>query len=215
MLVAPSVLSANFMQLGQDIQMVEAAGAQYLHLDLMDGHFVQNLTFGPEFIKQIRPETKMKLDCHLMVSNPDQYLEQLAANGADILSVHFEGNDHIHALLQKINGLGCASSLVLNPGTAVASVTELLPLVKQVLVMTVNPGFGGQQFIASCLGKMEQLAAYRQEHGLDFNIEVDGGVNSETGQRCVAAGADVLVAGSYVFGQADPAAQVVRLLALH
>ncbi|GFH40938.1 ribulose-phosphate 3-epimerase [Pseudolactococcus insecticola] len=197
--IAPSILSADFGNFERDVKRLEAAGADYIHVDIMDGHFVENISFGADVVKAIRPATKCLLDCHLMVENPEKYVSAFAQAGADSLSIHVEATSHIHGALQKIRAAGLRSSVVINPGTDVSSIKHVLGLVDMVLVMTVNPGFGGQKFLPECLEKVRELAEIREFRGLDFEIEVDGGVDDETIVACRAAGADVFVAGSYVF----------------
>lgn len=199
MKLAPSILAADFGNFERDARRLEAAGADYLHFDIMDGHFVDNISFGADVVKAIRPATKCLLDCHLMVENPEKYITSLAQAGADSLSIHVEATKHIHAVLQKVKQAGLKSAVVINPGTDVSTIKHVLGLVDMVLVMTVNPGFGGQKFIPECLEKVRELVAIREFRGLSFEIEVDGGVDDQTIIACRDAGADVFVAGSYVF----------------
>ena len=201
--IAPSILSADFAKLGSEIQDIDAAGADYVHIDAMDGHFVPNLTIGPLIVEAIRPVTKLPLDVHLMLDNPDQYIAEFAKAGADIISVHVEACTHLHRTIQLIKEQGVKAGVVLNPAIPVQSVVPILQDVDLVLQMSVNPGFGGQQFIHSVLGNIRELAAYSKNAGYSFEIEVDGGVNPQTAQACIDAGANVLVAGSAVFGKAD------------
>jgi ribulose-phosphate 3-epimerase len=210
--IAPSILSADFGAFSKETKMLEQAGADYIHIDVMDGHFVDNLTFGAEVVKAIRPVTKCFLDCHLMVENPEKYVEAFAEAGADGMSIHVEATPHIHGALQKIRNHGMKPSVVINPGTPVDAIKYVLPLVDQVLVMTVNPGFGGQSFIPEVLPKITELTHLRKTMGLKFDIEVDGGVDDKTIALCKDAGANVFVAGSYVFN-GQPADRIATLKA--
>jgi len=209
MKIAPSILSADFAELKTEIKKVD--NAPYLHIDIMDGHFVDNLTFGPNVVKALRNHSQQIFDCHLMVTEPEKYLEAFAKAGADIIGVHVEATPHIHRALSQIKGLGVKAEVVINPGTPVAAIKEVLPLVDQVLVMTVDPGFGGQAFLESTLGKIKELAQLRLQTELKFDIEVDGGINTQTIKQVAKAGADVAVAGSFVFNSEDPAKQVALL----
>ncbi|KRL04699.1 ribulose-phosphate 3-epimerase [Liquorilactobacillus oeni] len=208
MKIAPSILSADFANLQHEVAQVEQAGAQYLHLDVMDGHFVPNLSFGVPIIKALRPHSKMIFDCHLMVSHPEDYITQLASAGADIIGVHYEATAHIYRLLQLIHKVGCKAEVVLNPGTPLGVLQELYSELDAVLIMTVNPGFGGQKFIPEILDKIERLAHLKKERGLLFEIEVDGGIDDQTIALCHEKGATVAVAGSFIFGGTSPKAQV-------
>ena len=210
--IAPSILSANFANLMQDIDKIKDSGIHMLHVDVMDGHFVPNITFGPQMVSDLHKATSLKLDCHLMIDNPDQFAPQFANAGGDMIMVHQEASAHIYGVLQEIKKAGAQAGLVLNPGTPVAAAKELLPLVDQVLVMTVNPGFGGQKFIPQMVNKVQELAKLRDSLGLSFNIEVDGGINDETIKDCAAAGANVFVAGSYVFGADNPVSRIEKLM---
>lgn len=205
------MLSANFATLADEIKEIEAAGADYLHIDVMDGTFVPNISFGPMVFGALRPMTNLVFDCHLMVQDPERYVEATAQAGADIITVHYEATKHIHRVIQQIKSLGKKAGVVINPGTPVAALDSVLPEVDMVLIMTVNPGFGGQSFIESTLTKIAKLKALREEHQYHYEIEVDGGVNAETGRKCLDAGADVLVAGSYIFNQTDRKAAIDSL----
>src|SRR5690625_2870562 len=201
--IAPSILSANFATLGEEIKDVEQGGADYIHVDVMDGHFVPNITIGPLIVEAIRPVTDLPLDVHLMIENPDLYIEAFVEAGADIITVHEEATVHLHRTIHLIKEQGVKAGVVINPATPVSAITEILPYCDMVLVMTVNPGFGGQSFIHEAVPKIKQLDHLRKEHGYTYEIEIDGGVNKDTAKLCTDAGADVLVAGSAIFDQSD------------
>ncbi|AQY50900.1 ribulose-phosphate 3-epimerase [Listeria weihenstephanensis FSL R9-0317] len=198
--IAPSILSADFANLAADIKEVEGYGADYIHVDVMDGHFVPNITFGPSVVKAIRPVTKLPLDVHLMIENPDQYIPEFARAGADYISVHVEACPHLHRTLQLIRSFDVKAGVVLNPATPIEMIQHVLEEVDLILFMTVNPGFGGQNFIKEVLPKITAAKKLIDEKGLKIEIEVDGGVDDKTAPLCVAAGADVFVAGSYIYG---------------
>jgi len=205
--IAPSILSADFAKLGEEIKEVEQAGADYIHVDVMDGHFVPNITIGPLIADAIKPITNLPLDVHLMIENPDAYIPQFAKS-ASIITVHQEACVHLHRTLQLIRSHGVKPGVVINPGTSAEAIKPILTEVDLVLLMTVNPGFGGQSFIKEVVPKVAQIAAWREEMGLSFEIEIDGGVNEETAPICTENGADVLVAGSAIFNQSDRKAAI-------
>jgi ribulose-phosphate 3-epimerase len=210
--LAPSILSADFARLADQIQAATEGGASVMHLDVMDGHFVPNLTIGPPVVASIRKHTNLPLDCHLMIEHADEFIPAFVDAGANWISVHQEAVVHLNRTLELIRSHGCDVGVVLNPATPVETLTEVLDIVDYVLVMSVNPGFGGQKFIRGALHKIANLARIRQARALDYRIEVDGGVSLETVGDVVRAGAEILVAGNAVFGKGDPKKQAEQLL---
>lgn len=207
-IVAPSILSANFAVLGEEVKEVEALGADWIHIDVMDGHFVPNITMGAFVVDAVRPVTKLPLDVHLMIENPDHYVEQFAKAGADSISVHVEACTHLHRTIQAIKALGVKSGVVLNPATPVESIQHVIEEIDFVLLMTVNPGFGGQQFIPQVLPKIRRVREMAASFHTDLDIEVDGGITAETAKLCREAGANILVAGSAIYGVKDRKAAI-------
>lgn len=202
--IAPSILSADFARLGAEIKDVEAGGAGLIHVDVMDGHFVPNITIGPAVTAAVRKVTQLPVDCHLMISEPDRYLEAFAGAGADMISVHVEAARHLHRTLRAIRDLKVKAGVVLNPATPLATLQEILPEADFVLVMSVNPGFGGQSLIRSALAKARALREWIERDGLATRIEIDGGVSLDNLDAVAAAGVDMIVAGSAIFGSGDP-----------
>lgn len=201
--IAPSILASDFGRLADEVRAAEAAGADYIHIDVMDGRFVPNITVGPVVVAALRKVTRLPLDVHLMIVEPDHFVPEFAAAGADILTVHLEASLHLHRTVQLIRSLGKRAGVSLNPHTAIEGLNVILPELAMVLLMTVNPGFGGQKFIEAVVPKISALRAEIERRGLDVDIEVDGGIVAETAATTVAAGANVLVAGSAVFGRPD------------
>jgi len=209
----PSILSADFAHLADQVAAAERGGGTAIHVDVMDGHFVPNMTLGPPVVKSLRKVTKLPLDCHLMIDNPNDYIADFAEAGANWVSVHYEACPHLHRTLELIIHHGMKAGVVVNPATRVELLTEILPMVHHVLIMSVNPGFGGQDFIPFSLDKIRRLADLRAELGLQFKIEVDGGVAHDTVAQVVKAGAELLVAGNAVFGAGEPERDARALLA--
>lgn len=201
--IAPSILAANFAKLGEEVLEVEKAGAELIHIDVMDGHFVPNITMGPIVVEALRPLTKLPLDVHLMIENADRYIEAFAKAGADYITVHVEASPHLHRTIQLIRSFGVKPGVVLNPHTPIESIQHVLEDIDMVLFMTVNPGFGGQKFIHSVVPKVKQLADLIKERNLSIEIEIDGGINEETIIPCVEAGATIFVAGSAIYNAPD------------
>ena len=211
LVVAPSVLSGDFARLGEEVAALAGQGADWVHLDVMDGHFVPNITFGPQAVRAMRPFTNLPFDVHLMIAPVDPYLEAFAEAGADHILVHAEAGPHLHRSLQAVRALGCRAGVAINPATPVEHATAVLDLVDSVLVMTVNPGFGGQAFIESSLAKLAAMRRAIDASGRDIRLQVDGGITPETAPRVIAAGADTLVAGTAVYAAPDRAAAIAAL----
>lgn len=210
--ILPSILSADFANLERDIKELESIGVDMFHIDVMDGNFVPNISFGFPIIESIRPKTDKIFDCHLMIANPENYVEQFCKVGCDMVSFHIEATNHADRVIQVIKNNGKKAGIVLNPQTSIESIKYLLPKLDYVLIMTVNPGFGGQKFISEMLEKIEELAKLREEKNYNFLIEVDGGINTETSKACRDKGADLLVCGSFLFGSSDKEKTLGELL---
>lgn len=212
-IVAPSLLSSSLFDLKEQLTKIEKSSTNYLHVDIMDGHYVPNINFGDKFVKELRAETKLTLDCHIMVSDPEQVVFDVAKAGGDILTFHPETSQHPYRLIEEIHKLGKKAAIAFDPALSIAAYQDLLPIVDQVLVMTVSPGFGGQKFIERMTTKIAEVAEIRTANDYHYDIEVDGGITNETGKLCVSAGANVLVAGSYVFknGITEPIEKLAKL----
>jgi ribulose-phosphate 3-epimerase len=210
--IAPSILSADFARLAEQVRSATEGGASVVHVDVMDGHFVPNITIGPVVVKSLRKATDLPLDCHLMIENPDQYIPDFAGAGADWISVHQEACVHLNRTLQHIRDHKVQAGVVINPATPVETLTEVLDMIDYVLVMSVNPGFGGQKFLPGAVHKINRLAELRRQRGLNYRIEVDGGIGLDTVAEVVRAGAEILVAGNAVFGKGDPKQNTEKLL---
>ncbi|NNV05064.1 ribulose-phosphate 3-epimerase [Geobacillus sp. C56-T2] len=211
--IAPSILSADFARLAEEIRSVEEGGADWIHVDVMDGHFVPNLTIGPPVVAAIRPVTKLPLDVHLMIAEPDRYIPAFADAGADLISVHVEACPHLHRTIQLIKEQGVKAGVVINPHTPVEMIRHVIAEIDLVLLMTVNPGFGGQAFLPTVVPKIRDVARMAREQNKALDIEVDGGIRAETAPLCVEAGATVLVAGSAIFNASDRAAAISAIRA--
>ena len=209
--IAPSILSADFTKLGEEIKAVEAAGADYIHIDVMDGHFVPNITVGPMIVKAARKITDLPLDVHLMIENPERYIDDFIEAGSDVITVHVETATHLHRLLGVVRDAGIKAGAALNPATPLSSIQHVLHTMDMVVLMTVNPGFGGQSFIPAVLPKIEELKRIKDEKGMEIDIEVDGGINVENIAQVARAGANVFVAGNAVFGSPNYAETIALM----
>ena len=210
--LAPSILSADFAHLADQVKAAEEGGASLIHVDIMDGHFVPNITIGPPVVRSLRQTTTLPLDCHLMIENPDQYIPDFAEAGANWISVHQEVCKHLNRTLHLVRSHGVLAGVVINPATPVETLSEVLDIIDYVLVMSVNPGFGGQKFIPNAVHKIRRLAELREQRRLNYRIEVDGGIALDTVGEVVRAGAEILVAGNAVFGKGDPKSNAQKLL---
>lgn len=210
--IAPSILAADFARLGEQVRAASDAGAEYIHIDIMDGHFVPNLTMGPVVVSSIRKHSTLPFDVHLMIEKPEQFIPQFADAGANLLTVHVEACVHLHRVIEQIHAVGLKAGVAINPHTPLVMLEEILPYVAEVNVMTVNPGFGGQAFIESMFPKIARLRKMADAHNPDLDIEVDGGVDRHTAPRCVEAGANVLIAGTSVFGPGATIAEHIAAL---
>ena len=210
--LAPSILSADFANLAEQVKAAREGGASLIHFDVMDGHFVPNITIGPPVLRSLRKATDLPIDCHLMIENPDQFIPEFADAGADWISIHQEASRHLNRSLHLIRSHDVQAGVVINPATPVETLTEVLDIVDYILVMSVNPGFGGQKFLPSAVHKIRKLADLRAQRGLNYRIEVDGGIGRETVAEVVRAGAEILVAGNAVFGEGDPTVNARKLL---
>lgn len=210
--IAPSILSADFTRLGEQIAAAERGGASYIHVDVMDGHFVPNISVGPFIVQAVRKATSLPIDCHLMIEDPDKYIGEFARAGAAMISVHPEATYHLHRTIGYIHQTGCRAGVVLNPATPLSVLEEIAKDIDYVLVMSVNPGFGGQKFIPSMIDKLHRLQVLLQLHGSQARIEIDGGITADNAAVAVGAGAEILVAGSAIFGNEDPAQAVQQML---